>query len=257
MTEHPATSPLNPPGDVDRGIRLPGLVNLRDIGGLPLANGGQTRPQRLYRSAAPGALDPAATQWFETSGIDTIVDLRTTYERTNLPTTLGLRRSIQTIHLPLLEGSLQASLSGLPTLPDLYRGMLDDDGPVFTKVARDIAADHGAVLVHCTAGKDRTGVSVALLLLAVGVTMDAVVTDYADTTDNLAGPWLQQALLRVRAAGAEVTDELQVLIAEAPPEALEAAIDHLDSRYGGAAEYLLGHGLAENELTALEAALTM
>ncbi|KAB1644631.1 tyrosine-protein phosphatase [Pseudoclavibacter sp. CFCC 14310] len=257
MTEHPATTPLNPPGDVDRGIRLPGLVNLRDIGGLPLANGGQTRPQRLYRSAAPGALDPAATQWFETSGIDTIVDLRTTYERTNLPTTLGVRRPIQTIHLPLLEGSLQASLSGLPTLPDLYRGMLDDDAAVFAAVARDIAEDRGAVLVHCTAGKDRTGVTVALLLLAVGVPQDAVVADYAETTANLAGRWLQGTLAKVEAAGAVVTDALRTLIAEAPPEALEAAIDHLDTRYGSAVEYLLRNGLSDAEVAALQSSLSV
>ncbi|MGO2655575.1 MAG: tyrosine-protein phosphatase [Pseudoclavibacter sp.] len=239
-----------------RDIRLPGFINLRDVGGLPLAHGGQTRTQRLYRSAAPGTLSPEASQWLEASSIDTVVDLRTARERDGLPNAFGIQRAVRTLNLPLLEGSLQASLAGMPTLPDLYRSMLDDDAEVFAAIARDVAEDRGAVLVHCTAGKDRTGVTVALLLLAVGVPPDAVVADYAETTANLAGRWLQGTLAKVEAAGAVVTDALRTLIAEAPPEALEAAIDHLDTRYGSAVEYLLHNGLTDAEVAALQSSLS-
>lgn len=239
-----------------RHVDLPGVVNLRDVGGLPLAGGGSVRPGRLFRGAALGTLRPEAATWFDASPIDTVFDLRTLDERTRLPDDLGTRRAVTHVHLPLLEGSLQASLAGLPTLPDLYRTLLDHDAAVFVRIARTLAirSDSG-VLVHCTAGKDRTGVAVALILLAVDTRQDAVVTDYAATTEQLAGSWLEGALQRVRAAGGVLTDELVTLIAEAPPAALEAAIDHLDTTHGGAAEYLARNGLGDGELDALRDSL--
>ncbi|MFP3381581.1 tyrosine-protein phosphatase, partial [Bacillus sp. SIMBA_069] len=70
-----------------------------------------------------------------------------------------------------------------------------------------LIADSGEdpVLVHCTAGKDRTGLVVALALLAAGVDREDVVADYAQTADNLAGPWADAMLERMRAAGATVS----------------------------------------------------
>lgn len=239
-----------------RHVELPGVVNLRDVGGLPLSDGGRVRRNRLFRGAAPGTLRPEATAWFDASPIDTVFDLRTLDERTRLPDDLGTQRAVNQVHLPLLEGSLQANLAGLPTLPDLYRSLLDHDAAVFVRIARALAIrPTAAVLVHCTAGKDRTGITAALILLAIGTQQDAVVTDYAATTEQLAGPWLEGALQRVRAAGGVLTDELVTLIAEAPPAALEAAIDHLETHHGGAAEYLTRNGLGDAELDALRGSL--
>lgn len=258
-------------------------MNLRDVGGLPAA-GGRIRRGRLYRGGAPRALSPEAAAWIASSPIDTVFDLRTGQERDRLPSAFA-RPGVHEVSVPLLEGSLQANLADLPRLPDLYRTMLDHDHAAFARVARGVAraagktitthADAaarepdmndtldrvghptdarestGAVLVHCTAGKDRTGVTIALLLLAVGVPADAVVADYALTTRELAGPWLDETLQRVRSAGGTITDELLVLIAEAPPAALEAALDHLDTRFGGAADYLARAGLTDAELELL------
>ena len=108
--------------------------------------------------------------------------------------------------------------------------------------------------MHCTAGKDRTGVAVALLLDAVGVERDAVVTDYAISERNLAGPWADRMLAGIEQMGAPLTPEIRELVTGTPPAAIEQALTWLDER-GGAAAYLQSGGLTDAELGALRTRL--
>src|SRR5438034_394341 len=93
------------------------------------------------------------------------------------------------------------------------------DGGV-TRSGSSYGAD-APVVVHCTAGKDRTGIVVALALLAVGVDRETVVSDYALTEANLQGPWLEGMLELVRGYGVEVTPDLRIILGGSPREALE------------------------------------
>jgi protein-tyrosine phosphatase len=111
------------------------------------------------------------------------------------------------------------------------------------------------VLVHCTAGKDRTGVAVALMLDAAGAERDAIVADYASSQANLAGPWAESMLGTITAMGVPITDSLRTLVTATPPAAIEQALTWVDGE-GGAAAYLQSGGLSDSELDALRGRLT-
>jgi hypothetical protein len=121
-----------------------------------------------------------------------------------------------------------------------------------------IAERPDPVLVHCTAGKDRTGVLVALVLSAAGVEREAVVEDYARTGANMPGVLERIATDPAFAGGSQeirrLADERPQLLA-APPHAIESALDVLEGA-GGAAAWLLDHGLADVDLARLRARLS-
>jgi protein-tyrosine phosphatase len=184
-------------------------------------------------------------------------------------------RPFETITLSLLEGALPqptigadgvpspesfaAALTQVPTLGDLYVSMLSHGAGVFAQLARLVTASRDdeptAVLVHCTAGKDRTGVSVALLLDAVGAERGPLVTDYASSQARLAGPWADGMLGMIAAMGVPITPELRALVTETPPAAIEQAFAWIDAEHGSSAAYLRTGGLTDAELDRLHARL--
>jgi len=260
-------------------ITIDGLQNFRDTGGMPLTGGGATRPGVLYRSEALTTLTPAGIEQLAASDIGVIADFRTDLERGMAPDVLPETRTFQVVPLPLLEGAMTgfaqaaleapdpdaaqqaivAALAQLPGLGDLYVSMLEHGAASFAEAARLVAASSDdsptAVLVHCTAGKDRTGVSVALLLDAVGAERSAVVADYAASAGNLEGPWADRMRGMITAMGLPLTPELDTLVTATPAAAIEQALAWVDAQ-GGSAAYLRSGGLTEAELDALRARLT-
>lgn len=253
---------------------IEGLHNFRGVGGLPLAGGGTTRDGVLYRSDALSALTDDGRAALAATPIGVIADFRTLEERRMAPDLLPSSRPFEVVELPVLEGAMAQmaarvltsgdasdpavitqALAQLPTLERLYLGMLEHGAASFAELARRVAAAREdaptAVLVHCTAGKDRTGVAIALLLDAAGVERDAVITDYAASQHNLAGAWADGMLQTISSLGMPLTPELRALVTETPPAAMQATLAELDTRYGGAANYLISGGLRPHELTAL------
>jgi protein-tyrosine phosphatase len=155
-------------------------------------------------------------------------------------------------------GARADAVPQVPSLTEVYGHLLDQHGTDFATVARLVArpadTERPAVLVHCTAGKDRTGVAVALLLDAAGASRDAIIDDYLDTEQNLSGEWAQAMRARIEAAGIPLSDEIEVLLARTPRPAIESVFSRLDAD-GGTAEYLLRHGLSAADLAALRARL--
>lgn len=259
---------------------IDGLYNFRDTGGMPLASGGTTRSGVLFRSEALGTLTPAGIDDLAATDIGVIVDFRTPAERQAAPDRVPTSRPFQIVDLQLLEGAMAdmtqqllkggastsstpqvaEAMASLPTLGDLYVGMLQHGAAQFAEVGRRIAASTddspSAVLVHCTAGKDRTGVATALMLDAAGVERAAVVADYAASQDHLAGPWADGMLHMVASFGLPLTPELRTFVTGTPPEAIEQALAWTDGEHGGAEDYLRSGGLSEAELAALRARLT-
>lgn len=230
-------------------LPVPGTHNLRDVGGL-LASGGVIRERVLMRSDGLGRLGEAGRAALRQLGVDTVVDLRSSDEVHRMPDDLD-GSGIRHVHLPIFQVSMAETLSGGHTLDSLYSSIIRSNGVALTDVVRVIATDEGCVLVHCTAGKDRTGIVIALALLAVGVSRTDVAENYAATEANLAAEWVPA--MRARRAAidfAETPDSLQLLGAS-PVQAIEAIIDHVESEFGSAADYLLAHGLHDLELAAL------
>ncbi|MFC4139704.1 MULTISPECIES: tyrosine-protein phosphatase [unclassified Microbacterium] len=246
---------------------IDGTYNSRDTGGMPLRDGGTTRSGVFYRTDALAGVTAAGLETLENSPIGAVVDFRTDVERAQAPDRLPAGRDIRVVQLSILEAALampadltlddaatKALLSRIPSLADLYRGMLQHSPSAFAEVARLIVnppdAAHPAVLVHCTAGKDRTGVAVALLLDAIGVERAAIVADYVSSQANLAGEWADGMLARMTAMGVPALPAIVEVVTGTPPSAIEAAFTWLDER-GGSAEYLLSGGLTPGELDGL------
>ncbi|WP_439592737.1 tyrosine-protein phosphatase [Microbacterium sp.] len=254
---------------------LEGTFNFRDLGGLP-TSGDPTAYGVLYRSDALHALTPAGEAELAASGIGVIVDFRTEEERITAPDRRPDARKIREVHLPLLEGAMSSTIkealtarvlgdhtaagraaehamANLPKLGDMYVSMLEHGAASFAQVARYVAAPadpaHPGVLVHCTAGKDRTGVATAVLLDAAGVHHDAIIADYAQTQQNLEGAWLDGMTAMVEKFGVTVTPELAEMMGGSPPAAIEEALAWLDA-HGGSAAYLRSGGLTDTELAA-------
>jgi len=235
-------------------IPIDGTYNFRDVGGYPV-DGGTTRRGKLYRADALGRLGQAGRESLRELGVRIVIDLRDDFEVDALPDDLeGL--DVEVLRLPVFEGSGASASTVGATIVHLYEKIVFQHTDVIVRALREIA-DTGEepVVVHCTAGKDRTGIVVALALLAVGVDRETVVADYAVTEDNLRGPWLEGMLELVRGYGVEVTPDLRIILGGSPREALETTIDRIEERAGSVRQYLLDAGLDELELAKLRSVL--
>ncbi len=256
---------------------IPGTHNARDLGGLPLTGGGTTTAGVLFRSDGLVTASDAGLDVLAESPIGTIVDFRTPQERAEAPDRLPASRAFRIIEESILEGGLagapaapsavaemdeetiKALLARIPSLGDLYIGMLGHAASAFADVARAIArpddAAHPAVLIHCTAGKDRTGVAAAVILDAVGVERAAVVADYACSEANLSGVWADRMLEKARSWGLPLVPAVIDLIVSTPASAIETALAWVDQQ-GGSAAYLQSGGLSADDLARMRGRLT-
>jgi len=251
-------------------IDLEGAVNVRDLGGLPTDDGGETVAGRLLRADNLQGLSAVdVSRLVREIGLTTVVDLRSSAELTSEgPAPLDAVPGVRHAHHPVIpeigsatDAVAEALLlkrkqdrSRFPADPTCghYLGYLEDRPDQVVGAVRSIALDQGAAVVHCAAGKDRTGVVVALALTAVGVRPHAVVADYAAT-----GERAEAILDRLRRSPtyARDIDSLPAEAHRARPETMTAFLEQMDARYGGVARWLTGHGLGPGELSRLRAKL--
>ncbi|ALD64841.1 tyrosine-protein phosphatase [Arthrobacter sp. LS16] len=220
------------------------LSNLREAGGMPAA-GGRIASGVLFRSAAPHLVDQQLADWVAQQRIERIYDLRSTQETAYLPGFPASFAGTIRTHLPLLEGAV----GHLSTLDEIYEPLVELHGPTWATLAAGIA-ESGATLVHCTAGKDRTGVGVAMVLMAVGADKDAVMEDYAASTAALSGDWLAAMTRRMGEHGVAMTEQMRTLLVGTSVAGLDKALDAA-RRTGSIADYLLLHGLGRAQLETL------
>ena len=192
---------------IDRWMRFEGLDNVRDVGGLPLRDGGSTRSGVLLRSAALHWATPAdVRRLVDEFGLRLVLDLRTPREIDRDGPTPVATAGVETVALNFIGASRELPETGDDTDPLLrnYLGYLDDQPANIVEAVRRLAApDAGPALVHCAAGKDRTGVLVAIVLEVAGVERAAVVEDYAavERADRGAVPPVDDRVGRADARG--------------------------------------------------------
>jgi protein-tyrosine phosphatase len=250
----------------ERLLALDGAQNFRDLGGYPALGGGRVRWGRVFRSDSLSALSDPDLARLERMGLRLVCDFRGDAEVEEEPNRLAGRPAIEYWRQPLGDRSVQPAewrrrfesgdFAGADAswLTRSYRGMIDDCAAELGAVLRRLSHERGLpAVLHCTAGKDRTGVASALLLLLLGVPRELVLEDYALTGLYTEGR-IRSAERFFAGRGIDPTHVRGLLGSE--PATLAGALDHLDAAHGGAERWARERaGLTETELAALRAAL--
>ena len=241
-------------------IDLQGAVNVRDLGGLPTTTGQTTRPGVLVRSDAVHELTEADVATLTgTIGVRHIVDLRAPGERAEQGRGRLGQSGVTYSELDVLtdemiverrrvrEAALAAGNADVATLmADGYSQLLELGRKAFVTALERIAAPGGApALIHCSAGKDRTGVLVALLLDAAGVERATIIADYAATEQRIA---LVHARLSTMPAFAELAANATAGTLNAHAATMEQFLDRLHGQSGGAEPWFRAGGASQEVL---------
>lgn len=233
---------------------LTGAFNFRDLGGLRATGGRELRPGRLFRSDTLQALTAADVRYLvEELRLELIVDLRIGPEAVSEGRGPMAGTPVCYLNAPLRDLSVTP---GLRPAEQTLRFYLDHVGSPMSPVAtviRLLCAQAGRpVLVHCAAGKDRTGLVIALLLRLLGVRDDEIVADYLRTDANMTR--IVQRFLgwpRYRDHLARVPAEVY----RAQEHTIAGFLDGLDREHGGADAWARARGIGAAELAGLRARL--
>jgi protein-tyrosine phosphatase len=245
----------------ERKLPLEGPRNFRDLGGYPTQQGRRVRWGQLFRADSLAELSDGDIAYLERIGLARVIDLRGDDEILEQPNRLRGRAGIHYTHHPIGEQGLapaewwrrfEAGEFGEIDAGWLVRGYkktLDERALRVGGVLRALAAARTPAVFHCTAGKDRTGVISALLLLLLGVPRDVVVGDYSltalYTNDRIpaADRWFAER-------GMDPQRAAHVLSSRR--EAMEEMLNHLDLEHGGAQRFAAEKaGIGEAEVEAL------
>lgn len=235
---------------------LTGFYNFRDGGGLA-ARDGRLRTMRLLRSDQPESLDGQDIDFLRDLPLAKVVDLRTEMEVKTSPSAFKEAGFALERH-PIVAGSAASMVEGDMTVAKMYQEMLHKGGKAFARAVAAAAAGlgNGSVIVHCTAGKDRTGITIALIQELLGASREDIIDSYALTGANLAGPWVDEKMAAIaKFLGEKEAERLEPLLAQSPPEAMSQALSYVDQNFGGALGYLQSHGLDEGVVGSLRDAL--
>jgi protein-tyrosine phosphatase len=251
-------------------IELEGAVNVRDLGGLPTSDGRRTAAGRLLRADNLQELSPSdVAKLVRDIGVTTVVDLRSSNElKSEGPAPLDAVAGVRHAHHPVLpergtntdmiaEALLTMADRDKSRYPDdpvcgHYLGYLEDRPDQIVAALRSIAHTQGAALVHCAAGKDRTGVVVALALTVAGVRPEDVVDDYAASGDRAEA--IVARLRRSRTYASDM-DSKPATAHRVRAETMAAFLEQMGARHGGVARWLTDHGFGAEDLQLLQAKL--
>lgn len=239
-----------------RRLNWAGCANVRDLGGLPTKDGDHIRTGALIRSDSPHWLTEQGCAALRSSGVRRILDLRSEDEaELDLsPFSDPAHAEPAYILLPLIDPAREheRERDTERSHAAIYIGSLSRNGERIAAGLATIAdAPDGAVLVHCHAGKDRTGIVVALALRLAGVAPGVIAADYALSADCLRE---RHDADLARIAAESDREELRAL-QQSEPETILAMLAAVDGQHGGVSEYLRQHGLCAQQQDRLLARL--
>ena len=275
---------MTPQTRTDRWITLDGTTNTRDLGGLPTTDGGRTVPGRVLRSDNLQTLsDSDVRRLVDELGLQEVIDLRTTAEVlmagrgplralpqvthrhfTLLPergrrTDVFAAEEDEPVEVPanwgesLLPRQVADGAADEPPAVRSYLGYLEDGEQNVLAALRALATGGpGSTVVHCAAGKDRTGMIVAFALEVAGVERESIVADYAQTAEVIDA---LVAKLATSPTYAEDMTSRDVATHTPRAETMRRVLEILDERDGGPLGWLSAHGFGEDEQAALRARL--
>lgn len=237
-----------------RHFNLTGASNFRDLGGYPGKDGRSLRWGRLFRSNHLGHLTEADIAVVRGLGVKCAFDFRGTEERAAAICALD---EIMVHSLPIeptVVAALRARLAanatlsptdGLEVMCESYRNYVRQNTANFRTLFGHLLEDPGPLVIHCTAGKDRTGLACALVMHALGVPDDVITEDYLLTN---------RFYRRDPSASSDLPDEVKQVLGSVQISFLTAAFETIDEEYGDLEGYFsAGLGLGKPERAALEA----
>lgn len=247
--------PDSPVSDLPaRHLNLAGASNFRDLGGYPAKDGRRVRWRQIFRSNHLGHLTDDDIEVLRSLGVRSAFDFRGSEERAAAlcgvkdiavhslpiePTVVAALREIVAGGTPL------SPAAALDVMRDSYRNYVRHNTPRFRALFSHLLEDRAPLVIHCTAGKDRTGFACALILHTLGVPDDVIAEDYLLTN---------RFYKRDPTAGSDLPEEVRQVLGSVQAPFLAAAFEAIGADYGNLENYLSrGIGLGPAERSALEA----
>ena len=237
---------------MERLLPFEGIQNFRDLGGYETSDGRHTRWGMLFRSGQLSELTPRDQVGFKTLGVELICDFRWEGEQQQAPTRILDIAEIQILNLSVLTGSLRSFLQkiGVPepgpehlmmVMKEIYRNFVREHAAAYASMFRHMMNTRkGITLIHCTAGKDRTGFGSAMILAALGVEKKTIMEDYLLSSHYFSADAAMAALTRQNDGTRKYAFDLNAMrpVYEVHPEYLETAFDEIEQQYDSVDRFL-------------------
>ena len=226
-------------------------INFRDVGGINTTDGRTVRHGLLYRSEGPAGFLGDHEAELRAIGVRTVCDLRSAGERETAPhgwcgPDCRLLNLEMNTDVRAQDQEAWTAMRETPSAPNLvraimasYRAMPDALLPHFRTIALSLIDGETPLLIHCTAGKDRTGVAIALLLLLLDVSIEEVLDEYAKSAPFMRNPHMVASVEHALSRGADLKpsdDMLDVMLTIDRSHLLEALVQ-IPDRWGDIAGY--------------------
>jgi protein-tyrosine phosphatase len=240
------------PRHPDRVWRLQGATNFRDLGGYPGHGGRPLRWRRLFRSDHLGGLTASDHATLTELGVARAFDFRGVAERAAAPYDVpGVMQHSLAIEPTVVQCMQDVTAAGraltvpvvVELMKDLYRSLINDRADRFAQLFEHLLQSDAPAVFHCTAGKDRTGIAAALILLALGVPRAFVLQDYLLTNEVYQRPPHGKS---------DTPPEVLAVLWQVQQAFLDTALNLIDADHGGVERYLRQRlGLSAHALDAL------
>jgi protein-tyrosine phosphatase len=205
----------------------------------------------LVRSDSLRSLNAAGQEAMAAYGVTMVIDLRSESEVASSPSPFAATPGSPTYsHLPLIDDATMLKLAEAPDMFERYLMMLDHRAAAFKDIFSALANTEGTAVFHCFAGKDRTGMVAAMSLALVGVEVESIASDYAETDSQMATRYEEWLAAATPEQLSDMRDDLRC-----PPERIVGVLERLDERWGGVEGYLEAAGLPPADISKLRAKL--
>jgi protein-tyrosine phosphatase len=241
-----------------RNVEFKSLLNFRDIGGVKTSGNKKVKTGLIFRSANPDRISRKDIELLGSFNIRTVIDLRAPNElsrkcispdhteRLTLPLDFQMRTR-ERLKPVIYRKDAQPEIADISN--DLYLEILDASVPVIRQVMDVLAAPGGTpVLIHCQAGKDRTGIVVAIILLALEVGKDIIIEDFMKSNEALLPFFKRMFLIRKIITLGFFPYSNMVYAVTVRRRNIESILDRIDNYYGGIESFLIHAGISESRL---------
>lgn len=227
-------------------VKIRSCPNFRDLGGYKKKSGGFTRYSKIYRSDCLSKLVEEDIALISKHNIRCVIDLRFSNELEDRPNPLNGREGFEYYNVSLKDGLYSNNFDSYMavSMGNMYISLIDEASGEIAQVFRILAEheDCGTVF-HCHAGKDRTGVIAAMILLLAGVSKEDIISNYA-VSYELLKELIEIDLEKIKSMGIKIMEH--TLLSE--PENMEMFLSHLEEKYLSVENYLLKIGLTQSEI---------